>query len=116
MSGSNSEESSIPSRPVRAKKVKTEDDLIRDMLKIQNQLLSEHKTASLFTFSSKYGQLQFGSNNAVNKFRNDFDNDADWLTAFEEDGEELIHGDQVHEYDSDGDELNQAKAPQETSS
>ena len=32
------------------------------------------------------------------------------MTAPEEDGEELIHGDQVHEYDPDGDELNQAKA------
>ena len=78
--------------------------------KMQKKLLIQHKTPSLFTYPSKFGQLQFGSNNAVNKFTNDFARDEKWAEAFDDDDGELVHGDQRHEVDPDEDDLNEAKA------
>ena len=75
-----SEQSEPSTRPTRAKKKKCEDKIIRDILKLQGDLITEHNTACLFTFSSKHGQLQFGSTNAVDKFKADFANDEEWQT------------------------------------
>ena len=98
------------SRPPRAKKVKSEDAMIRDILKIQKQLLTQHKTPSLFTFPSKYGQLQFGSLHAVAKFISDFAADGNWGKAFDNDDNELVSGDQIHELDQGEDNLCQARS------
>ena len=66
---------------------------------MQNKLLSEHKTASLFSFQTKYGHMQFGSSQVVSKFKSEFQNDSSWEEAFEDDGEEMIEGIQTHELD-----------------
>ena len=71
---------------------KTEETTIRQILKLQRELQTEHKTASLFTFTSKFGQLQFGSKNVVEKFRRDFGETDEWHNAFEEDDDEIIGG------------------------
>ena len=82
------------SNPIRKTRVKTEDDIIRQILKLQNQLMKNHKIPSLFTFSSKYGQLEFGSDNVLTKFRSDYRRDDTWAIAFEEDDHEVVYGDQ----------------------
>ena len=107
-----SDDSSVSNPPVRARKVKSksEEDMVRDILRIQKQLLIQHKTPTLFTYPSKFGQLQFGSNNAVNKFKRAFAADKEWAEAFDDDDGELVHGDQRHEVDPDQDDLNEAKA------
>ena len=96
-----SEQSEPSTRPTRAKKKKCEDKIIRDILKLQGDLITEHNTACLFTFSSKHGQLQFGSTNAVDKFKADFANDEEWQTAFNDDHDDLIQNAQSHDVDFD---------------
>ena len=56
------------SNPIRKTRVKTEDDIVRQILKLQKQLMKTHRVPSLFTFSSKYGQLEFRSDNVLIKF------------------------------------------------
>ena len=92
-----------PSKKSRAKKIKkmSEEEILREMLKLQRELLTEHKTASLFTFHSKYGQLQYGSTNAVDKFRDSFANDDEWEQAFDDDHKELVDGHQIHDTERD---------------
>ena len=96
-----SEQSQPPAKPTRAKKKKCEDKIIRDILKLQGELIAEHNTACLFTFSSKHGQLQFGSTNAVDKFKADFANDEEWQKAFDDDHDDLIENAQTHDVDFD---------------
>ena len=93
---------------MRAKKVKSEEALIKDIIKSQKQLLKYHNTASLFSYRSKVGQVQTGSNHVVEKFRNDFEHDANWIEAFEADDDELVNGQQQH--DDEEDELNGARS------
>ena len=73
------------SNPIRKTRVKTEDDIFRQILKLQKQLMKTHRVPSLFKFSSKYGQLEFGSDNVLTKFRADYRRDDAWAIAFEDD-------------------------------
>ena len=88
-----------PSRKVRKTKKSTKDGCIKEILKLQNKLLSEYKTASLFSVQTKFGQIQFGSSHVVDKFKSEFQNDSSWEEAFEDDDEEMIEGIQIHEFD-----------------
>ena len=83
----------MSSRPLRVQN-KSEDEIIKDILSLQRELLRDHKTPSLFSLSSKYGQLHFGSDNAVEKFRSEFDDD--WEETFATDGKELADKIQNH--------------------
>jgi hypothetical protein len=85
--------------------VKSEDNIIRDILKLQKMLMKEHKTASLFSCSSKFGLLHFGSDHTVDKFKGDL---FAWETVFEEDDNDIAHGVQVLGDDED-DALNDLK-------
>jgi hypothetical protein len=72
-----SERSEPSTRPTQAKKKKFVDKIIRDILKLQGDLITEHNTACLFTFSSKHRQLQFGSTNVVDKLKADSASDSE---------------------------------------
>ena len=80
-------------RIVRPKPKKSEETIIREILKLQKELMFKHRTASLFTFRSKHGQLEFGTKNVVDKFKEDFDNE--WEAAFNDDEDELIESIQI---------------------
>ena len=67
-------------RAVRSRRRKSEDDIVREILKLQNILMKEHKTASLVAISSKFGLLQFGSENVTKKFN---DSSLDWMDVFD---------------------------------
>ena len=86
---------------------KAEDDIIKDILKLQKLLQKEHKTASLFACSSKFGLLQFCSNNVVDKFKSDSE---EWVNAFGNDDNEIIDDDQILESDNEDDDLNDLRA------
>ena len=91
----------------RSRRRKAEDDIIRDILKLQKVLQKEHKTASLFVCSSKFGLLQFGSNHVVDKFKSDSE---EWVNAFGNDDNEIIDDDQILESDNEDDDLNDLRA------
>ena len=93
-------------RIVRAQPKKSEETIIRDILKLQKELMFKHRTASLFTFRSKHGQLEFGTKNVVDKFKEDFDNE--WEAAFNDDEDELIESIQI-DADNDIDAFNHAR-------
>ena len=97
---------SQPSSRQRKPKVKTEDEIVSQIIRLQKSLANDHKSASLFTYSSKFGQLEFGSDNAVKKFQSEYRKDGDWPKAFTDDDEELISGDQ----NVDLDDLSNARA------
>jgi hypothetical protein len=101
MDRQSSDEPEVTRRKTKKTKKMSKDNGIQEMLKLQNRLLMDHKTASLFAIQTKYGQMQFGSNNVVEKFINDFENDSDWEEAFDDDDEELIQGIQNPELDED---------------
>ena len=103
---SQQESSNKPSTRVKTKK--SEDTIIRGVLKLLCDLKNEHRTPYLLSFPSKYGQLHFGSTNAVNKFKSDFENDVEWDEAFNDDHDEIIEGFQMDE-DSDVDDYNHAR-------
>ena len=65
---------------VKRRRVKTEDQIVKEILQLQKLLMKEHKTASLFAYSSKFGLMRFGSDNVVEKFRDESDN---WISGFE---------------------------------
>ena len=88
--------------------MKTEDEIVRQIIGLQKSLANNHKSASLFTYSSKFGQLEFGSDNAVKKFQREYRKDGDWPKALTDDDEELISGDQ--NVDVDDDDLSNARA------
>ena len=73
--------------------------------------MKEHKTASLFVCSSKFGLIQHGSDNVMEKFKMETDK---WHDAFDEDDEELIHDVQLQsdpqEADAEEDTLNELRA------
>ena len=77
---------------VKRRRVKTEDQIVKEILQLQKLLMKEHKTASLFAYSSKFGLMRFGSDNVVEKFRDESDN---WINVFEKDDEELTHDIQI---------------------
>jgi hypothetical protein len=108
---SDQEQSPEPSAPSRRKKVKSEDDLVRNILKMQQLLMKVHKTASLFVCSSKFGLIQHGSDHVMEKFQREADK---WDDAFDEDEEELIHDIQLQADPSGDDEeddpLNELRA------
>ena len=90
----------------RRKRVKPEDEIIREILKLQKMLKKEHNSASIFSYYSKFGIIQFGTDNLVAKFQQESD---DWKPAFELDQDNLIQGDEMEE-SNDGDELNETRA------
>ena len=93
---------------VKRRRVKTEEQIVKEILKLQKLLMKEHKTASLFTYSSKFGLMRFGSDNVVEKFKEESD---DWIEVFEKDDEELINDIQIqNESDTDDAMLNDARA------
>ena len=94
-----SDEPEATNRKVRKPKKSTKDGCIKEILKLQNKLLSVHKPAYLFSFQTKYGHMQFGSSHVVSKFKSEFQNDSSWKEAFEDDKEEMIEGIQTHELD-----------------
>ena len=67
----------------------SEETLIKKILGLQVQLLNKHKLASLFSYPSKFGQVNFGSKEVIAKFRQDFD--QAWEEAFDRDTEEMMH-------------------------
>ena len=67
---------------VKRRRVKTEEQIVKEILKLQKLLMKEHKTASLFAYSSKFGLTGFGSDNVVEKFRQESDA---WNDVFEKD-------------------------------
>ena len=99
MSDQETSPSARSNRP-KTRRVKTEDDIIREILKLQKKLIKDHKTASLFSCSSKFGLLQFGSNKVVEKFKID---SVAWENAFDEDDDELIDGTQFAETEEEED-------------
>ena len=94
-------------RAVRSRRRKSEDDIVREILKLQNILMKEHKTASLVAISSKFGLLQFGSENVTKKFNG---SSLDWMDVFELDDDELINGVQTIELETEDDDLNSVRA------
>ena len=104
-----SEPPSEPStEPAKKKKKMSEESILKEILKLQLELKNEHRTPSLFTFSSKYGHMQFGTTNVVDKFKDDFAITDEWGNAFDDDHEELSAGMQVTE-EEDVDQYNLAK-------
>ena len=85
-----SEGSVVPA--TRVKRKKSEETIIKDILKLLRELKNDHRTPYLLSFPSKYGQLQFGSNNVLAKFQGDFANDGEWQKAFDEDNDEITEG------------------------
>ena len=93
---------------VKRRRVKTEEQIVKEILKLQKLLMKEHKTASLFAYSSKFGLTGFGSDNVVEKFRQESDA---WNDVFEKDEDELIHEIQtLNESETDDAMLNDARA------
>ena len=104
------QESSSPPPPKARKKVKrTEETIIRNVLKSLRELKNEHKTPFILSLPSKYGQLHFGSTYAVAKMKADFEDEAEWKDAFVEDQDELIEGLQLDVEEDDVDEYNYAR-------
>ena len=64
---------------------------------MQCNLQFKHRTASLLTFRSKYGQLQFGTKYATEKFKSEFFNNDEWQVVFDDDQDELIESVQIDE-------------------
>ena len=75
---------------------------------MQCNIQFKHRTASLFTFRSKYGQLQFGTKYATEKFKSEFFNNDEWQVVFDDDQDELIESVQIDE-EGDIDTLNHAR-------
>ena len=75
---------------------------------MQCNLQFKHRTASLLTFRSKYGQLQFGTKYATEKFKSEFFNNDEWQVVFDDDQDELIESVQIDE-EGDIDTLNHAR-------
>ena len=93
------------SGPVKRRRVKTEDQIIKEILKLQKLLMKEHKTPTLFAYSSKFGLTGFGSDNVV-KFREESDA---WNDVFEKDEDEFIREIQtLYESETDDSMLNDA--------
>ena len=69
--------------------------------------MKEHKTASLVAILSKFGLLQFGSENVTKKFNG---SSLDWMDVFELDDDELINGVQTIELETEDDDLNSVRA------
>jgi hypothetical protein len=105
---SDQESGNKSSTRVKKKAKKTEDTIIRNVLKLLRELKNEHRTPYLLSFPSKYGQLHFGSTNVVNKMKADFVND-EWEEAFTDDHDEIIEGYQVEDDDDDVDDYNHAR-------
>ena len=82
------------SEPVRRKRVKPEDKVIEEIIKLQKHLMKEHKRATLFSYLSKFGLMQFGSDNMVEQFGRVSE---DLLPAFDQDDDELIDGTQMQD-------------------
>ena len=82
------------SEQVRRKRVKPEDKVIEEIIKLQKYLMKEHKRATLFSYLSKYGLMQFGSDNVVEQFGRVSE---DLLPAFDQDDDELIDGTQMQD-------------------
>ena len=75
-------------RAVRSRRRKSEDDIVREILKLHNILMKKHKTASLVALSSKFELLQFGSENVTKKFN---DRSLYWMDVFDLDDDEVIN-------------------------
>ena len=60
------------SKPAR-KRVKTADSIVGEILKLINLLTKEHKSATLFAYSSKFGIASYGSKHVSSKFDSDKD-------------------------------------------
>ena len=82
------------SEQVRRKRVKPEDKIIEEIIKLQKYLMKEHKRATLFSYLSNYGLMQFGSDNVVEKFGSVSE---DLLPAFNQDDEQLKDGTQLQD-------------------
>ena len=93
-------------RPKKSRKMGKEKCL-KELLKLQNELVSVHKTPCLFVIETKHGIMQFGSNNVIEKFKMDYGNDINWKEAFEKDDEEILGGMQHPEVNDD---INSARA------
>ena len=106
---SDQESSSQPPPKVRKKIKKTEDTIIRNILKLLHELKNEHRTPFILSFPSKYGQLHFGSTHAVATLKAAFEDEAEWKEAFKEDQDEIIEGFQLDVEDDDIDDYNHAR-------
>ena len=64
------------------------DILIKKIMDLQVVLLNKHKLPTLFSYNSKFGQVNFGSKTVMSKFGRDFS--EEWEDAFEKDLDELL--------------------------
>ena len=96
----NNQRGNEPARPSKKLK-KSKDNTVKEIAKWIKHLLIEHKTPCLFFIQTKFGQIQFGSSNVVEKFKRDFEHDDNWKTTFERDTEELIEDQQNHNVEVD---------------
>ena len=101
--------STSESPPAKPKSKRNEEDIIREILKLQGTLVKDHHTPCLFTFTSKLGQMEFGSKNVVSKFKSDFNRDKEWEQAFLDYDNELIGGAQENDSFGSEDDYNSAK-------
>ena len=81
-------------RPRKARKM-SKNKCIKEILKMQHQLLEDHKTPCLFLIRAKHGTVPSGSENLVEKFMKDNAKDETWEEAFDNDDEEIVDGTQM---------------------
>ena len=83
--------------PNNKKRVKSEENIIKDIEKLLNLLKKEHRSACLFAMSSKRGVIQLGSSYAVGYFERHL---SAWMDCFDLDENEMIYSDEAADEES----------------